>query len=40
MKTNKEGVYAVGDITGCIKQIAVAVGQGAIAASDIQSKLI
>ena len=40
MKTSEDGIYAVGDITGCIKQIAVATGQGAIAASDIQSKLI
>lgn len=40
MKTSVEGIYAVGDITGCVKQIAVATGQGAIAASDIQSKLI
>lgn len=40
MKTDVQGIYAVGDITGYVKQIAVATGQGAIAASDIQSKLI
>lgn len=40
MKTSKAGIYAVGDITGQVKQIAVAVGQAAIASSDIISNLI
>ncbi|MHA1835856.1 MAG: thioredoxin-disulfide reductase [Candidatus Odinarchaeia archaeon] len=31
MKTNIEGVYAAGDVTGGVEQIAVAVGEGTIA---------
>ncbi len=34
-KTNLEGVYAAGDCTGGFKQIATAVGQGALAAKNI-----
>jgi thioredoxin reductase (NADPH) len=34
-RTNVEGVYAAGDITGGFKQIVTAVGQGAIAANTI-----
>ena len=40
MLTSMPRVYAAGDITGQIKQIVVAAGQGAIASSDIHSKLI
>ena len=40
MATSVEGAYAVGDVTGGIKQIVVATAQGAIASSDIQSKLM
>ncbi|WP_461436573.1 NAD(P)/FAD-dependent oxidoreductase [Methanosphaera sp.] len=40
MKTNGDGIYAVGDVTGGIKQIVVAEGQGAIAAETIQYLLI
>jgi thioredoxin reductase (NADPH) len=32
MRTSMPGVYAAGDITGGVKQIAVAVGQGSVAA--------
>jgi thioredoxin reductase (NADPH) len=32
MRTSMSGVYAAGDITGGVKQIAVAVGQGSVAA--------
>lgn len=32
MKTNVDGVFAAGDVTGSLKQVATAVGQGAIAA--------
>ncbi|RAP52241.1 MAG: thioredoxin-disulfide reductase [Methanosphaera sp. rholeuAM130] len=40
MATSVEGAYAAGDVTGGIKQITVATAQGAIASSDIQSKLM
>ena len=40
MRTSIEGIYAAGDVTGGIKQIIVASSQGAIASSDIQSKLM
>ncbi|MBR3213576.1 MAG: FAD-dependent oxidoreductase [Methanosphaera sp.] len=40
MTTSVEGAYAAGDVTGGIKQITVATAQGAIASSDIQSKLM
>lgn len=40
MSTSIEGIYAAGDVTGRIKQITVATAQGAIASSDIQSKLM
>ena len=40
MLTSMPRVYAAGDITGQIKQIVVATGQGAIASSDLHSKLI
>ena len=40
MKSSVEGVYAVGDVTGGIKQIVVAASQGAIAAERIQFLLI
>lgn len=40
MATSVEGAYAAGDVTGGIKQISVATSQGAIASSDIQSKLM
>lgn len=40
MSTSIEGIYAAGDVTGGIKQITVATAQGAIASSDIQSKLM
>ena len=33
MNTNIEGIYAAGDITGNVGQIAVAVGEGTIAAT-------
>lgn len=34
-KTNLEGIFAAGDCTGGFKQIAIAVGQGAVAAKSI-----
>ena len=34
-ETNIPGLYAAGDCTGIFKQIAVAVGQGAIAAKNM-----
>ncbi|MDO5825787.1 MAG: FAD-dependent oxidoreductase [Methanosphaera sp.] len=40
MATSIDGAYAAGDVTGGIKQISVATSQGAIASSDIQSKLM
>lgn len=40
MKTSDDGIYAVGDVTGGIKQIVVAAGQGAIASDSIQYLLI
>lgn len=40
MATSIEGIYAAGDVTGGIKQITVATAQGAMASSDIQSKLM
>ncbi len=40
MKTSDDGVYAAGDITGGIKQIVVAAGQGAVASEKIQYLLI
>jgi thioredoxin reductase (NADPH) len=40
MKTSMEGIYAAGDITGGIKQIVVAAGQGAVASENIQYNLI
>jgi thioredoxin reductase (NADPH) len=40
MSTSLDGIYAAGDVTGGIKQITVATAQGAIASSDIQSKLM
>lgn len=40
MKTSDDGIYAVGDVTGRIKQIVVAAGQGAIASDCIQHYLI
>lgn len=40
MTTNIPGLYAAGDVTGGIKQIIVASSQGAIASSDIQSKMM
>lgn len=40
METDVAGIYAAGDVTGSIKQVVVATSQGAIAASDIQSKLM
>lgn len=39
MKTNINGVYAAGDITGGLKQIVVAISQGATAASKIQEQI-
>ena len=36
MKTSGDGVYAAGDVTGCVKQIVVAAGQGAVASEKIQ----
>lgn len=40
MKTSEDTVYAVGDVTGGVKQIVVAAGQGAVAAERIQYLLI
>ena len=40
MATSMPRVYAAGDITGQIKQIVAAAGQGAVASSDIYSKLV
>ena len=40
MKTSDNGIYAVGDVTGGIKQIIVSAGQGAIASDNIQYNLI
>lgn len=40
LKTSDDHVYAVGDVTGGIKQIVVAAGQGAIASEKIQYLLI
>lgn len=40
MQTQTEGIYAVGDVTGGVKQIIVASGQAAIAITDIQYKLM
>lgn len=40
MKTSDDGIYAAGDVTGGIKQIVVAAGQGAIASDSIQYLLI
>ena len=40
MQTQTEGIYAVGDVTGGVKQIIVASGQAAIAMTDIQYKLM
>lgn len=39
MQTSVEGVYAAGDVTGGVKQIVVASGQGATATSHIQKQL-
>lgn len=36
MKTSGDGVYAAGDVTGGVKQIVVAAGQGAVASEKIQ----
>ncbi|WP_228461831.1 NAD(P)/FAD-dependent oxidoreductase [Paracoccus liaowanqingii] len=38
-KTNLDGVYAIGDVTNGIDQIAVAMGQGAVAATAIHNDL-
>lgn len=40
MKTSGDGIYAVGDVTGGVKQIVVAAGQGAVASEKIQYLLI
>ena len=40
MKTNVDNVFAAGDITGVVKQIIVSSGQGAVAASKIQSLML
>ena len=40
MRTNIGGIYATGDVTGGIKQIIVACGQGAIAATKINHQLV
>ena len=40
MKTNIDGIFAVGDITGGIKQIIVSEAQGAIAVSTIDKDII
>jgi len=40
MKTSDDGIYAIGDLTGGIKQIVVAASQGAIASEKIQYLLI
>ncbi|MFW9924803.1 MAG: NAD(P)/FAD-dependent oxidoreductase, partial [Candidatus Thorarchaeota archaeon] len=39
METNIPGVYAIGDVTGRIKQIATAVGDGCVAAYQVQNYL-
>lgn len=38
-RTDVAGLYAAGDVTGGLDQIAVAMGQGAIAATDIHNQL-
>src|SRR5690606_32954300 len=38
-RTNVDGVYAIGDVADALNQIAVAFGQGAIAATDINKRL-
>ncbi len=39
MKTNIEGIFACGDVTGGVRQIAVAVGEGVIAAYSVRDYL-
>ncbi|MFQ6050351.1 MAG: NAD(P)/FAD-dependent oxidoreductase [Candidatus Hydrothermarchaeota archaeon] len=39
MRTNIEGVFACGDVTGGVRQIAVAVGEGVIAAYSVRDYL-
>ncbi|RLE50685.1 MAG: thioredoxin-disulfide reductase, partial [Candidatus Methanomethylicota archaeon] len=39
METSIPGVYAAGDITGVFKQVAVAVGQGALAANSAYNRV-
>ena len=39
MRTKVKGIFAAGDITNVFKQIAVAVGQGAIAANSAKELL-
>ncbi|MCD6189064.1 MAG: FAD-dependent oxidoreductase, partial [Thermococcus sp.] len=39
MRTKVKGLFAAGDITNVFKQIAVAVGQGAIAANSAKELL-